>query len=253
MCEVRHIQAAASCGGPTERHEMSALHGATGQGEDTGLSQLTRTSLRDGAARQIRAQIISGSLLPGELYSIGNIAAQLGVSVTPVREALLDLAKEELVELVRNRGFRIRTVGDDDLDAIVDLRVMIEVATIRGLAEARPPHDLSELRAVAEETERYAAAGDMVAFIARDHELHMALLALAGNRYVVETVEQLRNQTRLYGLQQIGGTPDLVDSAREHARLIDAIERAAAEEAGRMMAQHIRHARGLWAGAGEGS
>lgn len=233
--------------------EMSAQHVPTSQGGDTGLSQLTRTSLRDEAARQVRAQIISGSLLPGELHSIGNIAAQLGVSVTPVREALLDLAKEELVELVRNRGFRVRTLGDDDLDAIVELRVMIEVATVRGLADAKPPHDLARLRAVAEETERYAAAGDMVAFIARDHELHMGLLALAGNRYVVETVERLRNQTRLYGLQQIGGTPDLIDSAREHTRLIDAIEAATVEDAGQLMAQHIRHARGLWAGAGEGS
>jgi DNA-binding GntR family transcriptional regulator len=253
MCNVRDIQVAASCGGSTERHEMSSLHGSTGRGDDNGLSQLPRTSLRDGAARQIRAQIISGSLLPGELHSIGHIAAQLGVSVTPVREALLDLAKEELVELVRNRGFRIKTLDDDDLDAIVDLRVMVEVATVRGLAEATPPPDLAELRSVAEEVERHAAAGDMVAFIARDHELHMSLLALAGNRYVVETVERLRNQTRLYGLQQIGGSADLVDSAREHAQLIDAIEKAAAEEASRLMAQHIRHARGLWAGAGEGS
>ncbi|GAA1311886.1 GntR family transcriptional regulator [Planotetraspora silvatica] len=221
-----------------------------GQGE---LGVLARTSLRDEAARLIRARIITGTLVAGELYSIGSIAAQLGVSVTPVREAILDLANEELVDVVRNRGFRIRTLTDEDLDAVVSIRSMLEVPAVRDLAAARPTHDLSELRALAKETEQSAAGGDMVAFIAHDHDLHLGLLAKAGNRYLVEIVGRLRNQTRLHGLQQMMGTPDLIDSAREHELLLDAVEAGDADRAERLMAQHIRHARGMWAGLADGT
>lgn len=221
-----------------------------GQGE---LGVLARTSLRDEAARLIRARIITGALVAGELHSIGSIAAQLGVSVTPVREAVLDLAKEELVDVVRNRGFRVRTLSDDDLDAVVRIRSMLEVAAVRDLAATRPSHDLSELRALAKETEQRAVSGDMVAFIAQDHDLHLGLLARTGNRYLVEIVGRLRNQTRLHGLQQMIGSPDLIDSAREHELLLDAIEAGDVDRAERLMAQHIRHARGVWAGLADGT
>jgi DNA-binding GntR family transcriptional regulator len=221
--------------------------------ESGSLGVLTQTSLRDGAARLIRARIITGELVAGKLYSIGSIATQLGVSVTPVREAILDLAKEELVELVRNRGFRIRTLTDDDLDAVVRIRSMLEAPTMRDLAAVRPTLDLSDLRTLARQTEQYAVAGDMVAFIAHDHDLHLSLLSRAGNRYLVEIVARLRNQTRLHGLQQMVGSPDLIDSAREHEKLLDAIEAGDADGAELLMAQHLRHARGMWAGLADGT
>jgi DNA-binding GntR family transcriptional regulator len=72
---------------------------------------LERLSLRDGAARSLRQQIVSGALRSGSLYSIGDIAQQLGTSPTPIREALLELENDGLVELVRNRGFRIRAIS----------------------------------------------------------------------------------------------------------------------------------------------
>jgi DNA-binding GntR family transcriptional regulator len=227
-----------------------------GDGAEPGpgeLGVLARTSLRDEAARLIRARIITGALVAGDLYSIGSIAAQLGVSVTPVREALLDLAKEELVELVRNRGFRIRTLTDEDLDSVVSIRTMLEVPAVRDLAACRPRLELADLRVLAKETEQHAVAGDMVAFIAHDHDLHLGLLARTGNRYLVEMVGRLRNQTRLHGLQQMIGSPDLIDSAREHEKLLDAIEAGDTAGAARLMAQHLRHARGMWAGRADGA
>jgi DNA-binding GntR family transcriptional regulator len=214
---------------------------------------LARTSLRDEAARLIRARIITGALVAGELHSIGSIAAELGVSVTPVREAILDLAKEELVDVVRNRGFRVRTLSEHDLDAVVRIRSMLEVPAVRDLAASQPPQDLSDLRELARETERSAMSGDMVAFIALDHDLHLGLLARTGNRYLVEIVGRLRNQTRLHGLQQMIGSPDLIDSAREHELLLDAIEAGDVDSAERLMIQHIRHARGVWAGLADGT
>jgi DNA-binding GntR family transcriptional regulator len=189
--------------------------------------------------------------MPGTLYAVGPIARALGVSVTPVREALLDLAKEELVEIVRNRGFRVTTLYDHDLDELVDVRIMLEVPAMVRLAAFHPRPDLAELRPLASHIETCAAAGDLVEFLAHDRDLHLQLLAMLGNRRLVEIVGRLRDQTRLYGLLRLAGSERLLESAREHDHLLSAIEAGDENLAGRLMTQHLRHTRGLWAGREE--
>ncbi|HLH46617.1 MAG TPA: GntR family transcriptional regulator, partial [Acidimicrobiales bacterium] len=79
-------------------------------------------SLREGVADALRAAVVSGEMRPGVVYSVPSLAAQFGVSPTPVREAMLDLLKEGLVESVRNKGFRVTEVTDAQLDEITGLR-----------------------------------------------------------------------------------------------------------------------------------
>jgi DNA-binding GntR family transcriptional regulator len=212
---------------------------------------LRRHSLREDAGRVLRAQIISGELRPDTLYAIGQIAEQLQVSVTPVREALLDLAKEGLIEMVRNRGFRIRVLTDHDLDEILQLRLMLEPRAIREITERRLVTDFAALRELCARTESAAQAGDWVAFLHTDRDLHLELLAHLDNARLVEIVGQLRDQSRLYGLDHIAGTHDFLNSTREHDALLDAVEEGHADQAERLTAQHIQHARGIWAGRGE--
>jgi DNA-binding GntR family transcriptional regulator len=219
--------------------------------ETAEFDELRRTNLREEATRVIRARIVSGGLKPGTLYAIGPIARALGVSVTPVREALLDLANEELVEIVRNRGFRVTTLDNHDLDELVDVRTMLEVPAMGRLAALQPRPDLSELRGLAHHIETCAARGDLVEFLAHDRDLHLRLLAMLGNRRLVQIVGRLRDQTRLYGLLRLAGSERLLESAREHDQLLSAIEAGDEEGAGRLMTQHLRHTRGLWAGREE--
>ena len=75
-----------------------------------------RSSLRDEVHEALRAALITGRMKPGVLYSAPALAEMLGVSATPVREAMLDLVKEELVVAVRNKGFRVTEVSDRELD-----------------------------------------------------------------------------------------------------------------------------------------
>jgi DNA-binding GntR family transcriptional regulator len=219
--------------------------------DDAAFEVLPRTKLRDEATREIKARIIAGVLRPDVLYSVNAIARQLQVSATPVREAILDLVKEDLVELIRNRGFRVRVLTDKDLDELVELRLALEVPAMGRLAALSPAPDLAALRPLARELERQAAAGEIVPFVASDREFHLGLVGRLGNRRYVDLVGLLRDQTRLFGLAGLGGGPELVASAREHAELLDLIE--ARDEAGaqRLMTAHLHHARGLWAGRPE--
>src|SRR3954464_7400919 len=103
-------------------------------------------SLREQAQQVIRASILAGELAAGEIYSASTLAARLAVSPTPVREAMLELANGGLVDPVRNRGFRILTPDEDDLDEISQLRLMLEAPSMRIVAERATDGDLRALR-----------------------------------------------------------------------------------------------------------
>lgn len=217
----------------------------------SGGMKLQASSLRDQALRVLRARIISGAMRPGQLYALGTTAAELGVSVTPVREAVLELERERLVELARNRGFRVREMTEHDLDEIVEFRRIIEVSAIKLIAEGKKLGHVRELRELAKATEKFAAAGDWVGFLDNDRDFHLGIIQHLGNERLTQTVGLLRDQSRLYGLDRVAGSARLMQSTQEHDSLLEAIMGGRVEEAAAIMDQHLRHARGLWAGRAE--
>lgn len=222
---------------------------------DMGLGgmKLQASSLRDQALRVIRARIISGAMRPGQLYALGATASELGVSVTPVREAVLELARERLVELARNRGFRVREMSEHELNEIVEFRKIIEVGAVRLLADRKFLEEASELQELAKATEKYAAAGDWVAFLDSDRDFHLGIMGHLKNERLLQVVGSLRDQSRLYGLDYVAGTESLIQSTHEHAALLNAIIAGHADEAAVIMDKHLQHARGIWAGKAEPS
>jgi DNA-binding GntR family transcriptional regulator len=207
-----------------------------------------RRNLREEITQTLRAAVISGELRPGVVYSAPSLAAQFGVSATPVREAMLDLASEGLVDSVRNKGFRVTSVSSKDLDELSELRALIEVPTVARITAAGvAPSVLESLRPLAATIEEAAAAGDLITHVAADMEFHLRLLAVGGNSHLVETVRSLRSRSRIYGLRKLADQGELVPSAREHAALLDLIEAGDVDGAERLMDRHIRHVRGIWA------
>jgi len=206
-----------------------------------------RTSLRERVAESLRAALVSGRMVPGPTYSIPALAEQFGVSATPVREAMLDLVNEGIVAPVPNKGFRVVELTDAELDQITELRRLLEVPTVGGLAGAVDRTAVRRLRALADAVSDAARRGDVVAYVEADRELHLALLAEAGNPRLVEMVGRLRDQSRLYGLEQLAADGVLVDSAAEHLLLIDALESGDRRAAERVMSHHLDHVRGIWA------
>ena len=206
-----------------------------------------RTSLRERVAESLRAALVSGRMVPGTTYSIPALAEQFGVSATPVREAMLDLVNEGIMSAVPNKGFRVVELSDAELDQITELRRLLEVPTVGDLAGAIDRAAVRRLRALADAVSDAARRGDVVGYVEADRELHLALLAEAGNPRLVEMVGRLRDQSRLYGLEQLAAEGVLVDSATEHMRLIDALESGDRRAAERVMAHHLDHVRGIWA------
>ncbi|GAA4547532.1 GntR family transcriptional regulator [Streptomyces collinus] len=205
--------------------------------------------LRDQVAHALRAALIAGELRSGQVYSAPGLAADFGISATPVREAMLDLAREGLVEPVRNKGFRITEVSERDLDQYTELRALIEVPTIGRVTRTAPSEALERLRPVAEEIVTRAREHDLIGYLEADRRFHLSLLGLAGNDRLVETVGDLRKRSRLYGLTGLDERGMLVASAEEHLELLDLMVAGDAASAEACMSRHLGHVRSLWAQA----
>ncbi|MGP3949047.1 GntR family transcriptional regulator [Streptomyces sp. 7N604] len=206
-----------------------------------------RRNIRDHVAHALRAALIAGELRPGVVYSAPALAGQFGVSPTPVREAMLDLAKEGLVEPVRNKGFRITAVSERDLDEYTEIRRLIEVPLVGRITRTADRGELEALRAIAARIVAAARAGDLIGYLEHDRRFHLSLLSLAGNQRLVEVVGDLRKRSRLYGLNSLAEKGVLVASAEEHEQLLDLMLAGDAEGAEDCMRDHLGHVRTLWA------
>ncbi|WP_217165876.1 GntR family transcriptional regulator [Streptomyces sp. AC512_CC834] len=208
-----------------------------------------QSHLRDQVANALRAALIAGDLRPGVIYSAPALAAELGVSATPVREAMLDLAREGLVEAVRNKGFRVTEMTEQDLDEFTEIRTLIEVPTVGRVAATTAVEQLEALRPLAHQIVTAAQEHDILKYLEADHRFHLELLALAGNHHLVEVVADLRKRSRLFGLGSLNGTGRLVASAQEHVELLDLMVNGRIQEAEECMRRHLAHVRTLWAGS----
>ncbi|WP_137992360.1 GntR family transcriptional regulator [Streptomyces vilmorinianum] len=207
----------------------------------------SRERLRDQVAHALRAALISGELRPGVVYSAPALAEDFGISATPVREAMLDLAREGLVEPVRNKGFRVTEVDERDLDQYTEIRALIEIPVVGRVARTAAREDLEALRPVAEAIVRAARDHDLIGYLEADRQFHLTLLGLAGNERLVETVGELRKRSRLYGLTALDERGELIPSAEEHLELLDLMLAGDAKGAERCMKRHLGHVRSLWA------
>jgi DNA-binding GntR family transcriptional regulator len=208
---------------------------------------LGHSSLREQVSHALRAALVAGELRPGVVYSAPVLAAGFGVSATPVREAMLDLAKEGLVEVVRNKGFRVTELSESDLDQFTEIRALIEIPVVAGLARSAPRDRLEALRPTAEAIVTAARDRDLIAYVEADQAFHLGLLDLSGNRHLVDVVSDLRNRSRLYGLPSLADAGTLAASAEEHLVLLDTLLAGDAEAVEQLMRAHLTHVRSIWA------
>jgi DNA-binding GntR family transcriptional regulator len=206
-----------------------------------------RTSLRETIAERLRGAIIAGEMRPGQVYSAASIAGELGVSATPVREAMLTLVQEGMVEVAPNKGFRVIELTDADLDQMTHIRRLIEVPTVAEVAAGPRRAEAAALRPAADAIVKAADASDLGEYLRADRAFHLGLLELSGNEMLVQIVGDLRSRARLYGLRSLTESGALSSSAAEHAELLDLVLAGDDEGARALMDRHIGHIRTTWA------
>ncbi|MGX2993812.1 GntR family transcriptional regulator [Streptomyces sp. JNUCC 64] len=187
---------------------------------------LVRASVRGQVLAALRVALVEGELVPGEVYSAPVLGERLGVSATPVREAMQQLAVEGTVEVVPNRGFRVVERSARQLAELAEVRALIEVPVMLRLATTVPAARWAELRPLAAATEVAAASGDRAAYAESDRAFHRAVLALSGNQQLVRVADDLhrRAQWPLISGPLSMRRADLVADAADHTALLDALD-----------------------------
>ena len=216
-------------------------------GQSGASSLVSGPSLREQARQVIRGLIITGQMQPDQLYSVPRLAIDLGVSATPVREALLDLAREGLLEPVRNRGFRVVSLSPGELNDIFAIRMLLEVPVVAEIARLRlTPAQSEQLRHLAEATKRAADDGNLIEFLETDRQFHVGLIATLGNKPLADLVETLRDRVRLHGFKNGSPREHIAQSASEHFQLLDALSKQDEAGAVAVMRRHLERSRHVW-------
>lgn len=206
------------------------------------LVPLQDRNIADQVADQLRDAIQSGRLAPGERLVERRLAAELGVSHIPIREALARLADEGLVERLARRGSRVRSLTKDDLDEISTLRVLLEQFVAVRVQERLTDRSEAELRKLVTSMIVAARRGDAQRLLELDSRFHERLWQLSGHRALIELVAQLRG--RIHGFLRAANValgPEALEAhARTHGQLVDAIASGDPELAKAAMAEHIQ-------------
>jgi len=190
----------------------------------------------------IRDRITSGSLPRGARVHQEDLAAELGVSRTPVREALRRLAAEGLVEMRTNRGARVADIDQGGMRGAYEARLVVEPGAARLAARRRLPESLARMRAAVAAQRRSLRSVERSFEASR--EFHLALVAASGNDHLLQLVERL-------WVARIGGTiherqvetqERMVLDVREHEQILEAIEAGDARRAESLTRRHLADA-----------
>jgi DNA-binding GntR family transcriptional regulator len=202
-------------------------------------------SVVDLAYERIRSLVVAGEILPGARLGQVELAEQLGISRTPVREALRRLTGEGLVEFLPNRGFRAAGLGLDEVLRRLEVRLLLEPGIARLACERRTDEHLAALDAA---IEREATAATRIAAHDASRDFHLALARATGNPELLSVLSALwivEVGRRLLAARAASSDWQGAD-ASEHRALASAVAERDGDRAAALMTEHIRDALRHW-------
>ena len=210
-------------------------------------AQLTDTSSRlrrEIAYDRLKDAIQHGDLDPGKPLSETRLSQLLGISRTPVREALQQLAQEGLVEVIPGRAVTIAAPSVQSVLDVVHMRLLLEPESVRLAADALAPDDVQRLHGIVQRMEEACANGNRVDWSKADTEFHEILTKACPNRMLGATVVQMRNRTHHLANIDLHTNPArLAECTSEHRLIVDHIESKDPDGAGDAMRHHIEKLR----------
>jgi DNA-binding GntR family transcriptional regulator len=193
----------------------------------------------DAVQEALREAIFGGTLRAGEPLSVPELARQLNVSRSPVREAVLGLVAQGLAVEQPRRGVVVATVEPTDMLAIHEVREFLEAGAARLAAERIDGTGVQRLQSILATQQQAVQGGDTAGYFRTNLELHREIALAAGNPRLTQILLNLENQMRI-ALHRIAGDPSHMRAGHaEHARIVAAIAARDPDAAERAMRQHI--------------
>ncbi len=195
--------------------------------------------LRDVVFNRIRDEILKGKLKPGERLMEVSLAEKLGVSRTPVREAIRMLEQEGLVVMLPRRGAHVSYVTEKQLADVLEARKTLETFTVNAACSRITRSQLVRLKEANEAFKEAVKTGDPVKIADADLLFHNIIVEAAGNEKIAETLYNLKEQIYRYKYEYLKDMKDFSHLIKEHEMLIETIAAAQSDRAVRIIRMHI--------------
>lgn len=196
-------------------------------------------TLKDLAYREIMGQLLSGQLQPDKLYSAQYFADRLGISRTPAREALLQLANMGFLVCLDVRGFKLKRYSNQEIRDVFEARRVIETYVLTRLVGRLSAEQLDQFQQNLACMNRCAARKDALGFLEADRQFHMLPVLLAGNQFLAGVMDGIRNHIAVLGIRALGHASRFREVIQEHAAILDALRAGRRQRAIRALDHHL--------------
>jgi phosphonate utilization transcriptional regulator len=193
--------------------------------------------------KEIERMILAGDFAAGAKLNEAAVAAMLGVSRGPVREAFRALEESGLVRLEKNRGVFVRQISVEEADEIYEVRAALDEWVGRRVAQIATAEQIKELRGIVDRMDRAAHRNDIDAYHPLNLDFHDRMVAFAANGKLLTTYRRLVNELKLFRRQTLAQGGILPLSTREHRDIVDKIASRSAAAAGKALYEHAMGSR----------
>jgi len=192
--------------------------------------------------RILKARIIKGDLKPGEKILEVNIAEQLGVSRTPIREALRELAAEGFVKMIPNQGMAVNNVSIEDIKEVLQIRKLLEGFAASIAAKKINKGEIKKLEKIIEKMNISISKDDVLVYSDLNGEFHNLILNICGNKRLIKICTNLNGSDHRFRIRALRDNSErLKYSLKEHQEIVEALKRKDAEQAERLSKKHINN------------
>lgn len=209
-----------------------------------GLNKIDKPEpLAKTAFKALRHSILTNELTTGVVYNEKSLANDLGISRTPVREALLELSSKRLVKFLPQKGVIINTFTNEDINDVFEIRIALELFSIKKICQNQASDGISRLIQYTREQKQAAARDDKIAFMEADINYHLVFTSLTNNKFLMEMMQDIRDIMNLMGFKSLDLSGRMDQIVREHETLLNAISKADADTAAEQMISHLEAGR----------
>lgn len=194
------------------------------------------------ALNALRHSILTSELVPGVLYNEKSLAERLGISRTPVREALLELSTKRLIRLFPQKGVMINTFSDKDIEEVFEIRIALEALSIKKACGSNRLNS-ALLKQLIDDQKAAIRMNHTSDFMEADRRFHMAFIYMNDNGYLSETMQDIRDIMHLMGLRALGTQGRMPQVIREHEAVLEAVTFNDGKKAVERMVRHLENSK----------
>lgn len=191
------------------------------------------------ALNALRNSILSNELKANVIYNEKKLAETLGISRTPVREALLELSAKNLIRFLPQKGVMLNTFSAQDIEDVFEIRTELEFFAIKKICLTAQEVDLLVAGKCIELQRAAVTAADAVAFMEADKDFHLSFSKLANNNYLMETMRDIRDIIHVMGFRALRNSGRMEQVIKEHQSILAAVEIGDAQLAMDLMDNHL--------------